>query len=105
MIQINSSTLPQLRDNNPYYNGSVAVFGDGTLSLDPAPLAYEKSDQDRYYTVIDEENLNNIAFQAYGDSKLWHILAKVNNIFDPFILESGSTLIIPDLAHIQIANL
>lgn len=103
----NSTTiaLPELRDNNPYYTGVIVVFADGSLALDPGPLAYTKSEQDRYYTVIDEENLSNIAFQAYGDSKLWHLLAKVNNLFDPFTLESGSTLLIPDLAQIQMSNL
>lgn len=97
--------LPELRDDNPYYNGVITVFKDGSLALDPGPLVYNKSDQDRYYTVIDEENLSNIAFEGFGSSKLWHIIAKVNNLFDPFILESGSTLLIPDLAHVQFANL
>lgn len=98
-------TPPELRDNNPYFTGVVSVFSDGSVALDPGDLVYQKSEQDRYYTIIDEESLNAIAFKAYGDSKLWHILAKVNNLFDPFNLESGSTLLIPDLDHTQFANL
>lgn len=105
MAQDNILTPPELRDDNPYFTGVVSVFDDGSVALDPGDFNYQKSDQDRYYTVIDEENLNAISFKAYGNAKLWHILAKVNNIFNPFELESGSTLLIPDLDHVQFSNL
>jgi len=97
-------SLPELRDNNPYFTGSVSLFDDGTMSLDPGPFTYQKSDADRYYTVIDNENLSSIAFEAYKDSKLWHILAKANNLFFPFELVAGTTLLIPDLNHLQVTN-
>lgn len=105
MSNNNSIPLPVLRDDNPYATGSVAVFKDGSVALDPGDFNYIKSQGDRYYTVIDEENLNSISYQAYGNAKLWWVLAKANNLFSPFDLESGLTLLVPDIKTMQIANL
>lgn len=104
MANATTLTLPELRDNNPYFTGSVSLFTDGTYTMDAGDFNYLKSDKDRYYTTQDNENLSAIAFQAYGDSKLWWIIAKANNVFDPFTLDAGTTLLIPSLNHIQIAN-
>lgn len=96
---------PVLRDDNPYYFGTVIVFPDGSLALDSAPLVYAKSENDRYYTVADGETLENISYEAYGSSKWWHVIAKINGVFFPFALPIGATLVIPDLDTLQINNL
>jgi len=101
----NQILLPDLRDDNPYYNGTIFQFDDSSLSLDRNPLVYEKSDKDRYYTTGDGESLDGISFQAYLSSKLWHMIADVNDIFFPLDLPAGSTLLIPDYNKAQILNL
>lgn len=98
-------TSPVLRDDNPYYNGTVFVFPDGSLALDRTPVVYERSDKDRYYTTGQGEELDPIAYEGYGNSKLWHIIADVNGIFFPFEIDPGQTLIIPDYDKLQITNL
>lgn len=100
-----SVTLPILRDDNPYYGGTVFVFPDGSLSLDRTPVVYQKSANDRYYTVSDGEVLSDISYAGYNTSKDWWVIADVNKIFFPFTLDTGITLIIPDLDTLQINNL
>lgn len=97
--------IPELREDNPYYYGSVFIFPDGSMSLDRDPIIYSRSDKDRYYTVGDGEFIDSIAYEAYGNSKEWWKIADVNGILFPFDLPIGETLVIPDLDQIQIANL
>jgi nucleoid-associated protein YgaU len=94
----------ELRDNNPYSIGSLFTFDDGTLYLDEGELNYEKSDNDRYYTVIQGDTLWAIAGFAYQDSKEWWKIAMVNKLENPFELRIGSTLIIPDLENLKITS-
>jgi hypothetical protein len=97
--------LPDLRDDNPYYNGTVFEFDDGSLSLDRTPLVYEKSENDRYYTIGEGESLDGISNQAYFNSKLWWMIADINEVFFPLDLSIGETFVIPDYNKAQIANL
>lgn len=101
------ANLPVLRDDNPYYNGQVATFPDGSQALDPGPLVYTKSPNDKYYTLGQGDTLDNIAGQdgAYGNSKYWWVIAKVNNVFDPFSLTAGDTMVIPDKDILDVNNL
>lgn len=98
-------TLPVLRDDNPYSGGTVFIFPDGSMSLDRNPVVYQKSINDRYYTVGDGESLDNISYEAYASSKRWWQIADVNKVFFPFQLDIGVTLVIPDLDTLEINNL
>lgn len=100
-------SLPTLQDDNPYYGADVAQFPDGSFALDPADLVYTQSPNDKYYTLGQGDTLDNIAGQsgAYSNSKLWWVIAKVNNIFDPFNLTIGDTLVIPDKDTLDVNNL
>jgi hypothetical protein len=94
-----------LRENNPYSLSDILVLSDGSLVLERHKVVYVKSDKDRYFTTIQNDTLWNIAHQAYGDSKLWWIIADVNpSIESPFDLEPGLSLLIPDLVTIQLNN-
>lgn len=93
----------QLRQNNPYSIGNVFVFKEGDFVLDRERLPYVKSPNDRYYTVRDKDTLGAIAFDYYGSSKWWWVLADVNEIDFGFRLETGKTLIIPDFSIIQLS--
>jgi hypothetical protein len=97
--------IPQLRDDSLYYNGFIFLYPDGSISLERDPLVYQQSEGDRYYTTIDGETLWNIAYQAYGNSKYWWIIAEANGIDFPFDLPAGSSLIIPDIDQVQQDNL
>lgn len=103
-INISSLELPTLRNDNPYSTGSVFIFPDNSLSLDRELLVYVKSQNDRYYTIGDGDTLWNISYQAYGSSKYWWVIADVNNLFGAFDLNTGDTLLIPDLNTIQANN-
>lgn len=100
-VQIDPITL---RENNPYSLSSIIVLSDGSLVLERTKINYVKSDKDRYFTVIQNDTIWNIAHQAYGDSKYWWIIADVNNIEDPIDLEPGVSLLIPDLVTTQLNN-
>ena len=93
-----------LRENNPYSLSDIIVLSDGSLILERHKVVYIKSDKDRYFTTIQGDTIWNIAHQAYGDSKLWWIISDVNNMEDPFDLEPGMSLLIPDLVTFQLNN-
>lgn len=94
----------ELRTNNPYSTGEIFTFPEGDVLLDRKPLNYIKSIRDRYYTVKQEDNISNIAFQAYGNSKWWWVIADINKLDNPFDLKMGSTLLIADLDKLLISN-
>lgn len=92
----------QLRENNPYFNGVILEFPIGSPLLIRPKLRYTASPNDRLHIVRDGEDLLSIAFKYYGDSKEWHVIADVNDdIINPLELQTGYTLIIPDLVRIK----
>lgn len=48
------------------------------------------------YTVKKGDTLKSLAAKFYGDYKLWHKIAKANNIRDPSKVKVGQVLRIPD---------
>ncbi len=56
---------------------------------------------DRYKlrTVREGEALWHIAGDAYGDARMWKVLANANSLDDPFRLRTGSKLLIPKLDY------
>jgi hypothetical protein len=93
-----------LRENNPYSLSNIILLPDDSVVLEAKDLVYTKSDRDRYFTTIQGDSLWAIAGEAYGDSKYWWLIAKVNNIDEPFEVEPGLTLLIPDLVTFQLNN-
>jgi len=90
----------------------VMFLGDGTpvrarLNLQfkeyiPIDIQLKKTkrhsaDKRKHYVVKDGDSLWQLAYHAYGDPKLWRILADTNNIDNPNVLHSGDTLTIPSL--------
>lgn len=99
-IQVQSLDL---RTNNPYSLGNIETV-DAYSSLYRDPVRYIKSNRDRYYVVVDGDTLPNMAYEAWGDSKLWWLLYDVNNLDNPFILKTGTTLVVPDLENLLSIN-
>jgi nucleoid-associated protein YgaU len=101
MAEITSAPLDNLnqplRENNPYSIGEIFVFDEGDYLLDGVLAKINTSPKDRYYTVKNDDDLWNIAYQAYGDSKWYWIIMFANDIEFGFDLPVGKTIRIPDL--------
>ncbi len=52
--------------------------------------------RDRLHEVKPGETLDRIAYQAYGDSTVWRLIADRNRILDPLRLRPGTRLILPE---------
>lgn len=91
------TSILSLSANNPYSTGRVLRLEDNTVLLERPRLKYIPSNRDRYYTVIQGDTLDSIAYSAYGDSKLYFIIKDANDILFNYDLEVGDTLIIPDV--------
>lgn len=91
----------ELRTDNPYSIGEVLTIGTEVM-LERTPIIYQKSPLDRQYEVLGNQKLTDIAFEAWGNSKLWWILDDVNDIENPFELEPGIILLIPDLDAVNL---
>jgi nucleoid-associated protein YgaU len=93
----------QLRNNNPYHIGTLVILSDGEIALDRAVPNIPGTVYDKLYVIKDNDELSQLAFSFYGDSKLWWILADRNNIMNPFELTVGTALIVPDLNLAKLA--
>lgn len=64
-------------------------------SLDETPQ-FPEDEQDIQYVVKENDRIDSIAFQFYGDPVLMWVIAKVNGLrFMPFDLKAGKLLRIP----------
>lgn len=81
-------------DNNMKYH---ETFNDTTIV---------ETDQDSYITVdlINENRLDIVAYNAYGFSVYWWIIAHANNIIDPFDVPAGTVLRIPPLNSLYLSE-
>lgn len=92
----------QLREENLYAKGYVIELEGGRLLLKRNILQYTPSAaNDRTHELREGENLWDVAFRSYTNSKWWHAIADVNNIYNPFEIPEGTDLIIPDIDVIR----
>jgi nucleoid-associated protein YgaU len=91
------------RSDNPYVTGYIIDYYEGDRSLERFKITYKPSAGDKLHIVTDSDTLWNLAYDNYGNSKYWWIIADVNDniIEDPFILELNSQIIIPDFNSIK----
>ena len=54
------------------------------------------------YVIKSTDTLDLIALKHYGNPLLWWIIADMNNIIDPFKLEIGATIKIPNISDVRI---
>lgn len=88
------------------YGYVVKYSEEGEYSINRLKNLYrKKSNKDKVHIVIDGERLDTIAYKYYGNSKYWWVLADANDIKDtlinPFVLDSGTKLLIPDLDNFK----
>lgn len=87
-----------LPNHNPYVPQRTLVISylednEKSLERDFRRIIYSKS---RTHIVVEGETLQSLAFQYYGDSGYWYVIAEANDILDPIEdLIIGQTLIIP----------
>lgn len=75
----------------------TAVGADGETRQEMRP-AFPRSRQVSftYYRVVAAERIENIAYNQYGDARLWWIIADANpEILDWFDLEPGKIIRVP----------
>jgi|TARA_R110000851_G_scaffold1514_4_gene5626 nucleoid-associated protein YgaU len=101
-----------VRKFNMYRTGKVYNFPEqGEKMLERGDLIYNPSVLDKTHTVKDNETIWNIAYEEYQNqvlnpSRYWWVIARVNDIFDPFDLSAfqGKEIIIPSLSNIDLVN-
>lgn len=90
-----------LRQNNPYITGYITNYPEGDQSLERFKIAYVPSVKDELHTVTDFDTLWSLSYDKYGDSKWWWVIADVNKIDHPCILQVNTNIIIPDIDRIK----
>jgi hypothetical protein len=58
-------------------------------------------DRHKSRTIRNGENIWQIAAEAYGDPRLWRVLADANALDDPLRLRAGTTLLIPPIDQLR----
>ena len=69
-----------------------SLFGDDLI---PAQNPTSRSEPRKTRLVNSSERLDQIAYEEYGDSRMWRKIAEANGINNPFSLQDGQLLIIP----------
>lgn len=89
----------ELSINNPYSYGSLLLLSDDSQELVFDIKEIPESPNDRLYETIQGDTFSNIAYEAYGDSKLWWLIWADSNVENPLELEElpGTILRIPDI--------
>lgn len=78
-------------------------YDEGDKALYRNKLEYKAQEGDSYYVTNDGDTLEGISFEKYGTSKLWWIIADVNDsIIYPFNLDSGLSLLIPNRNNLNV---
>lgn len=102
----------EVRNNNLFVTGRHIVFESGEELLIRRPLTQDLFTDDQYsfYTVNTGDRLTDIAYYEYtgklkDPSKLWWVIADVNEIFEPYDISDleGKSIIIPNALDIKLA--
>jgi hypothetical protein len=88
-----------------YRNVETKKTIDGRTVYRSSPLPnIPLSDDDIYVATETGDRLDTLAFQFFGDSSLWWIIASANNIHNaPFGFQDGTVLRIPS-NYIDVLN-
>lgn len=94
-----------------YQNGTIINYSDGRQKLVRDKIVYTGTLNDTYHLVTQNDTLDGLADKYYADvvpdrdaSKLWWVIADVNNIINPLDISSyiGTRLLIPDYYQLQL---
>jgi nucleoid-associated protein YgaU len=87
-----------LTNDDLYSNGYYVQFDDGTKLLKRDKIVFPNSQTNNYRPIQGGETLSSISFDEYSNSKLWWNIADNNNIFNPFDIQPGTGLNIPNIS-------
>lgn len=84
------------------YRNTAAITQNGQTYLGvPGNTVYPPKGTDVFYDVEPEDTLHKIAYRFFGNSALWWVVARFNDVLDPFAeLEPGTTLRLPNRARL-----
>jgi hypothetical protein len=89
-----------LPDGTPVRARLQVTFNEyKSAELDSKETKRETSDYSRFHVVCQGETLSQIAYQAYGNPRLWRPIAILNHIDNPRRLFTGSAILIPQLPY------
>jgi len=77
-------------------DGYLINYKEGDQSIERLPVIYLVGINSKLYIIVQDDTLQSIANAFYGTSESWFIIADANEIFNPFELIIGDTLIIPN---------
>ena len=80
-----------------YSNGITINYQEGDTSLQRKTIVHKEDLEDKSYIIRQDDTLSSIAYKFYNEPLYWYIIADVNNIDNPFILETGKSIIIPNI--------
>ena len=87
----------QVLPNNLYATGFIIELPNGKFLLKRSKYVYNPTaEKDITHTVTDNDRIWDIAFRYYNDPIMWAVIADVNSLYNPFELEVGAQLIVPD---------
>lgn len=90
-----------METKNLYSKGFIVKYPEGDKSQERKVVSFKRSSK-KTHLVRDDDTLTAIANFYYGKPFLWYIIADSNDIMNPFILETGTILAIPDIKAIII---
>ena len=90
------------KNSSQYNKAYIVQYDDGTFSLDKHQPTVTSSKTDTIRILKPDETLHSIAYEVYGDSGKWYILAEANHIGNPFTeLKEGMKIRIPTYGIIE----
>lgn len=92
----------RLRSENLYAKGYVITLPDGRQLLKRDKPSYTPlANKDRTHVIREGDKPWILGYRYYKDDKRWHLILDVNRMFNPFELEVGREIVIPDLDVIR----
>jgi nucleoid-associated protein YgaU len=89
-----------LPDGTPVRAQLQATFNQfSSVDLEAKEVKRETADYTKRHVVSQGETLWSIAASAYGDARLWRVIAIANAIDRPRPLETGAGLVLPNLPY------
>lgn len=85
-----------------YSSGYIINYVEGDRSLHRRPIVHREDLGDKSYIIRQGDTLTSIAYKFYKEPLKWFIIADVNNIQNPFILDIGKSIIIPNIDKYEI---
>jgi hypothetical protein len=99
VTRVNISFIMFAQDGTPTrakaaveFKQSEFLMGDDMI---PALNPSSRTDARKTRIVNSHQRLDQIAYEEFGDARYWRVLAEANNIDDPFRLQDGQLMAIP----------